>query len=185
MKAAAPHQFRLAVGIDLGTTHSLVATVRNSIPEVLEDEQRRPLLPSVVRYFADGRTEVGYAARQAQNSDPKNTVASVKRLMGRTLADITNLESLPYQFVYHPGMVRIATVAGEKSPVEVSAEILARLRHRVEDAFDEPLAGAVITVPAYFESNKEQLKLTIAREPMIEEIPVQVEALRVVEYYAR
>ncbi len=154
--SAAPHQFRLAVGIDLGTTHSLVATVRNSIPEVLEDEQRRPLLPSVVRYFADGRTEVGYVARQAQNSDPKNTVASVKRLMGRTLADITNLESLPYQFVDHPGMVRIATVAGEKSPVEVSAEILARLRHRVEDAFDEPLAGAVITVPAYFDDAQRQ-----------------------------
>ena len=154
--SVAPHQFRLAVGIDLGTTHSLVATVRNSIPEVLEDEQRRSLLPSVVRYFPDGHTEVGYSAREAQNKDPKNTIASAKRLMGRCLKDITNRESLPYQFLDHPGMVRIETAGGIKSPVEVSAEILGALKRRVEDAFDEPLAGAVVTVPAYFDDAQRQ-----------------------------
>ena len=154
--SVAPHQFRLAVGIDLGTTHSLVATVRNSIPEVLEDEQRRALLPSVVRYFPDGRTEVGYLARKAQNKDPKNTIASAKRLMGRGLKDVTNRESMPYQFLDSPGMVRIETVAGTKSPVEVSAEILGALKQRVEEAFDEPLAGAVITVPAYFDDAQRQ-----------------------------
>ncbi|EEO28905.1 Fe-S protein assembly chaperone HscA [Oxalobacter paraformigenes] len=154
--SVAPHQFRLAVGIDLGTTHSLVATVRNSIPEVLEDEQRRALLPSVVRYFPDGRTEVGYLARKAQNKDPKNTIASAKRLMGRCLKDVTNRESMPYQFLDNPGMVRIETVAGTKSPVEVSAEILGALKQRVEEAFDEPLAGAVITVPAYFDDAQRQ-----------------------------
>lgn len=154
--SVAPHQFRLAVGIDLGTTHSLVATVRNSIPEVLEDESQRPLLPSVVRYFPDGLTEVGYEAKLAQNRDPKNTIASVKRLMGRGLKDIANRESLPYQFVDTPGMVRIETTAGQKSPVEVSAEILSVLKHRAEEAFDEPLAGAVITVPAYFDDAQRQ-----------------------------
>ena len=154
--SVAPHQFRLAVGIDLGTTHSLVATVRNSIPEVLEDESQRPLLPSVVRYFPDGHTEVGYEAKLAQNRDPKNTIASVKRLMGRGLKDIANRESLPYQFVDTPGMVRIETTAGQKSPVEVSAEILSVLKHRAEEAFDEPLAGAVITVPAYFDDAQRQ-----------------------------
>ena len=154
--SVAPHQFRLAVGIDLGTTHSLVATVRNSIPEVLEDESQRPLLPSVVRYFPDGHTEVGYEAKLAQNRDPKNTIASVKRLMGRGLKDIANRESLPYQFVDTPGMVRIETTAGQKSPVEVSAEILSVLKHRAEEAFDEPLAGAVITVPAYFNDAQRQ-----------------------------
>ena len=154
--SVAPHQFRLAVGIDLGTTHSLVATVRNSIPEVLEDESQRPLLPSVVRYFPDSHTEVGYEAKLAQNRDPKNTIASVKRLMGRGLKDIANRESLPYQFVDTPGMVRIETTAGQKSPVEVSAEILSVLKHRAEEAFDEPLAGAVITVPAYFDDAQRQ-----------------------------
>ncbi len=154
--SAAPHQFRLAVGIDLGTTHSLVATVRNSIPEVLEDELQRPLLPSVVRYFPDGHTETGHEARLAQNSDPENTISSAKRLMGRNLKDIANRESLPYRFVDTPGMVRIDTVAGQKSPVEISAEILSVLKHRAEEAFDEPLAGAVITVPAYFDDAQRQ-----------------------------
>lgn len=154
--SAAPHQFRLAIGIDLGTTHSLVATVRNSIAEVLEDESRQPLLPSVVRYFPDGHTEVGHTAKQAQTRDPKNTIASVKRLMGRSLKDIGNRESLPYQFIDSPGMVRIETVAGPKSPVEISAEILSALKQRVEEAFDETLAGAVITVPAYFDDAQRQ-----------------------------
>ena len=161
--STAPHQFRLAIGIDLGTTHSLVATVRNSIPEVLDDEQGRPLLPSVVRYFPDGHAQIGYAAREAQNTDPKNTIVSVKRMMGRGLADISNRESMPYQFLDNPGMVKIETVAGPKSPVEVSAEILATLRQRVEDAFDENLAGAVITVPAYFDDAQRQATKDAAR----------------------
>lgn len=154
--SVAPHQFRLAIGIDLGTTHSLVAAVRSSIPEVLEDESRRPLLPSVVRYLPDGHTEVGYEAKLAQNRDPKNTIASVKRLMGRGLKDIANRESLPYLLIDTPGMVKIETVAGQKSPVEVSADILSVLKHRAEEAFDEPLAGAVITVPAYFDDAQRQ-----------------------------
>lgn len=161
--SAAPHQFRLAIGIDLGTTHSLVATVRNSIPEVLEDEQQRPLLPSVVRFFPDGHTEVGYTAKQAQNQDPQNTIASVKRLMGRGLQDIGNRESLPYRFTDTQGMVKITTAAGDKSPVEISAEILATLKKRVEEAFDEPIAGAVITVPAYFDDAQRQATKDAAR----------------------
>ncbi len=152
----APHQFRLAVGIDLGTTHSLVATVRNSIPEVLVDDRGRPLLPSVVRYFPDGHTDVGYSAQEAQNRDPKNTIVSVKRMMGRGLADLSNKKSLPYQFRDDPGMVKIETAAGVKSPVEVSSEILLALRQRIEEAFDEPLAGAVVTVPAYFDDAQRQ-----------------------------
>jgi molecular chaperone HscA len=122
--STAPHQHRLAVGIDLGTTNSLVATVRNSIPEVLSDEDGRPLLPSVVRYLPNGHANIGYKAQAAQTTDPKNTIVSVKRFMGRGLADIAYAENLPYDFVDAPGMVQLKTVAGVKSPVE-SAQILA------------------------------------------------------------
>lgn len=155
-----PHQRRIAVGIDLGTTHSLVAAVRHGVPECLPDEQGRVLLPSAVRYHADergrGRRAIGYEALQAQALDPLNTIVSVKRFMGRSLQDIADREGLPYDFVDSPGMLGLRTVAGVKSPVEVSAEILARLRQRAEDTFDDDIFGAVITVPAYFDDAQRQ-----------------------------
>ncbi|MEX0140361.1 Fe-S protein assembly chaperone HscA [Massilia sp. LMS1-1-1.1] len=154
--STAPHQHRLAVGIDLGTTNSLVATVRNSIPEVLNDEEGHSLLPSVVRYLPNGHANIGYKALSAQTTDPKNTIVSVKRFMGRGLADIAYAENLPYDFQDTPGMVQLKTVAGVKSPVEVSAQILATLRQRAEDALGDDLVGAVITVPAYFDDAQRQ-----------------------------
>lgn len=154
--STAPHQHRLAVGIDLGTTNSLVATIRNSLPEVLNDAEGRSLLPSVVRYLANGNANIGYVAQAAQTTDPKNVVASVKRFMGRGLKDIAHAENLPYHFLDAPGMVQIKTVAGTKSPVEVSAQILATLRQRAEDALGDDLVGAVITVPAYFDDAQRQ-----------------------------
>ena len=155
-QSAAPHEPRRAVGIDLGTTNSLVATVRSGVATVLPDELGRALLPSVVRYLPDGRVEVGYAAQAAQADDPKNTIVSVKRFMGRGVRDVANVESSPYDFVDEPGMLRIRTVAGPKSPVEVSAEILRVLRDRAERSLGSPLAGAVITVPAYFDDAQRQ-----------------------------
>src|SRR3954468_22907262 len=154
--STAPHQHRLAVGIDLGTTNSLVATVRSSVPEVLNDEEGRPLLPSIVRYLANGHANIGYKAQAAQTTDPKNTVVSVKRFMGRGLKDIAYVENLPYDFQDAPGMVQLKTVAGVKSPVEISAQILATLRQQAEDALGDDLVGAVITVPAYFDDAQRQ-----------------------------
>ncbi|MFZ6721003.1 Fe-S protein assembly chaperone HscA [Undibacterium sp. Ji49W] len=154
--STAPHQHRLAVGIDLGTTNSLVATVRNSIPEVLNDEEGRPLLPSVVRYLPNGHAHIGFKALAEQSNDPRNTIASVKRFMGRGLKDIAYAENLPYDFHDEPGMVQLKTVAGIKSPVEVSAQILATLRQTAEDALGDDLVGAVITVPAYFDDAQRQ-----------------------------
>jgi len=154
--STAPHQHRLAVGIDLGTTNSLVATVRSSIPEVLSDEDGRPLLPSVVRYLPNGHANIGYKAQAAQTTDPKNTIVSVKRFMGRGLADIAYAENLPYDFLDTPGMVQLKTIAGVKSPVEVSAQILATPRQRAEDTLGDDLVGAVITVPAYFDDAQRQ-----------------------------
>jgi molecular chaperone HscA len=154
--STAPHQHRLAVGIDLGTTNSLVATVRNSIPEVLQDEDGNTLLPSVVRYLPNGHANIGRKAQAAQTTDPKNTIVSVKRFMGRGLKDIAHAENLPYDFQDQPGMVQIKTVAGVKSPVEVSAQILATLRQVAEDALGDELVGAVITVPAYFDDAQRQ-----------------------------
>lgn len=154
--STAPHQHRLAVGIDLGTTNSLVATVRNSIPEVLNDEAGRPLLPSIVRYLPNGNAHIGYKAQAAQTTDPKNTILSVKRFMGRGLKDIAYAENLPYDFLDVPGMVQLKTAAGVKSPVEISAEILATLRQQAEDALGDDLVGAVITVPAYFDDAQRQ-----------------------------
>ena len=155
-----PHQRRIAVGIDLGTTHSLVAAVRNGAAECLPDAQGRVILPSAVRYSLDaqGRTRraIGFDALAAQAEDPLNTVVSVKRFMGRRLADLPDAGKLPYQFVDQPGMVSVTSVAGEKSPVEVSAEILASLRQRAEDTFNDDLFGAVITVPAYFDDAQRQ-----------------------------
>jgi len=151
-----PHQRRWAVGIDLGTTHSLVAAVRSGVAECLPDESGEVLLPSVVRYLEEGRRQIGRAARDAQALDPENTLVSVKRLMGRRLADVAGAERLPYRFVDRPGMVAVATRDGEKTPVEVSAEILAALRQRAEDTLDDDLYGAVITVPAYFDDAQRQ-----------------------------
>jgi molecular chaperone HscA len=151
-----PHQRKLAVGIDLGTTHSLVATVRSGTSEVLPDGEGRPLLPSIVRYFPDTRVAVGYEARAAQADDPANTIVSVKRFMGRGVADVAKLGALPYRFLETPGMVAIETVAGARSPVQVSAEILKALRDRAEATLGGELFGAVVTVPAYFDDSQRQ-----------------------------
>jgi len=155
-QSAAPHQHRLAVGIDLGTTNSLVATVRSGAATVLADEQGHALLPSIVRYLPGGRTEVGYAAQARQAEDPKNTIASVKRFMGRGLKDVAHAENMAYDFADAPGMVQLRTAAGVKSPVQVSAEILKVLRQRAEISLGGELAGAVITVPAYFDDAQRQ-----------------------------
>ena len=153
--APAPHQHRLAVGIDLGTTNSLVATVRHGIPVVLPDAEGRPLLPSIVRY-ADRGVDVGYAAQDALVVDPQNTIVSVKRLMGRGLADLSDARRFPYRFIDAPGMVQIETRSGIRTPVEVSAEILRTLRLRAEASLGGTLAGAVVTVPAYFDDAQRQ-----------------------------
>src|SRR5258708_1722104 len=158
-----PHQRRLAVGIDLGTTHGLAARVRSGSAEVIADEAGRPLLPSIVRYFPDGRVEVGYEARAAQADDPANTVVSVKRFMGRGVADVARYGALPYRFLDAPGMVAIETAAGVRSPVQVSAEILRVLRDRSERALGGELFGAVVTVPAYFDDSQRQATKDAAR----------------------
>jgi molecular chaperone HscA len=167
-QSLAPHQRRIAVGIDLGTTNSLVAAMKNALPEVLGDEQGRKLLPSVIRYLPGGTTQAGYQALQNANGDPKNTIISVKRFMGRGLSDIQHAQTMPYEFVDAPGMLKIKTVSGEKSPVEVSAEILARLRQRAEDSFDDEIVGAVITVPAYFDDAQRQATKDAAKLAGIE-----------------
>ena len=167
-ESPAPHQRRLAIGIDLGTTNSLVATVRNSIAVVLNDADGHPLLPSIVRYLADGSVQVGFSAEAQQARDAKNTIVSAKRFMGRGLKDVPYPENSPYDFVDAPGMVQIRTVAGVKSPVEVSADILRTLRVRAEASLGispgaaaggsdaAELYGAVITVPAYFDDAQRQ-----------------------------
>ena len=155
---ADPHQHRLAIGIDLGTTNSLVATVRSGAAAVLEDEAGHSLLPSVVRYVEDGLPEVGLEAQLRQTDDPHNTIASVKRFMGRGLKDVPGAATTPYRFVEAPGMVRIETRVGVKSPVEVSAEILKVLRSRAEASLGGELTGAVITVPAYFDDAQRQAR---------------------------
>ena len=157
-----PHQRRLAVGIDLGTTNSLVATVRHGIAEVLPDEEGQPLLPSVVRYLDGGAVRVGIEAERQAAADPRNTVVSIKRLMGRGLADAM-AQRTPYEFVDSAGMVRLRTRAGDKSPVEVSAEILRTLRDRAERSLGGELIGAVITVPAYFDDAQRQATKDAAR----------------------
>ena len=151
-----PHEKRIAIGIDLGTTHSLVASVRSGVFECLPDDEGRVILPSVVRYMDGDKRQIGYAALAAQVGDPANTISSVKRLMGRGINDIGSRAQLSYQLIDKPGMVTVQTVAGEKSPVEISAEILATLRFRAEDTFDDDIFGAVITVPAYFDDAQRQ-----------------------------
>jgi len=154
-QSRAPHEHRLAVGIDLGTTNSLVATVRSAVATVLADAQGRPLLPSIVRY-ADRGVEVGYPAQDALVVDPQNTIVSVKRLMGRGLADLSDARRFPYRFIDAPGMVQLETRSGIRTPVEVSAEILRMLRLRAEASLGGALAGAVVTVPAYFDDAQRQ-----------------------------
>lgn len=163
-----PHQRRIAVGIDLGTTHSLVAAVRHGVAECLPDAEGRVLLPSVVRYMEGGGRQIGHDAVAARLADPVNTIASVKRLMGRGLNDIADRASLPYELLAQndaspQGMVSIRTAGGTKSPVEVSAEILATLRFRAEDSFNDDIYGAVITVPAYFDDAQRQATKDAAR----------------------
>src|SRR5437879_5687457 len=146
---------RPAVGIDLGTTNSLVATVRHGTPVVLPDAEGRSLLPSIVRY-GDRGVDVGYPAEDALVGDPQNTIVSVKRLMGRGLADLSDARRFPYHFIDAPGMVQIETRSGIRTPVEVSAEILRTLRLRAEASLGGALAGAVVTVPAYFDDAQRQ-----------------------------
>ena len=167
-KSLAPHQRRIAVGIDLGTTNSLVAIVKDALPKVLPDEQGRELLPSVVRYLPNGRTQAGFEALESVVIDPKNTIVSVKRFMGRGLNDVEHIESAPYDFVDQPGMLKLRTVAGDKSPIEVSAEILARLRQLAEDSVNDDIVGAVITVPAYFDDAQRQATKDAAKLAGIE-----------------
>lgn len=161
--SAEPHQHKLAIGIDLGTTNSLVATVRSGMSTVLQDPHGHALLPSVVRYMQDDEIIVGHQAQSKQNEDPINTIASVKRFMGRSLKDITNRAHIPYRFVSNnesegvsQGMLQLETRAGLKSPVEISAEILKTLKLRAEKALGGELTGAVITVPAYFDDAQRQ-----------------------------
>jgi molecular chaperone HscA len=155
-QSSAPHEHRLAVGIDLGTTNSLVATVRSGVATALPDSFGRPLLPSIVRYLPDGKVDVGYSAQARQADDPRNTIVSVKRYMGRGVKDAAHIENAPYDFVDAPGMLQIRTVAGVKSPVEASSEILKVLKTRAEQSLAGPLSGAVITVPAYFDDAQRQ-----------------------------
>jgi molecular chaperone HscA len=168
-----PHRHRLAVGIDLGTTNSLVAAVMSGVARVLPDHQGRPLLPSVVRYDARGVNAVGHAAAAQAVGDPANTIVSVKRFMGRSLADLRAAQGHggvlpPYDFIDAPGMLKIRTRAGEKSPVEVSADILMSLRMRAEEALGDALMGAVVTVPAYFDDAQRQATKDAAKLAGIE-----------------
>ena len=162
---AVPHRARVAIGIDLGTTNSLVAIVRDGKTTVLPDAAGKFLLPSVVRYEADGRVSVGAEAMRHLAHDPRNTIASVKRFMGRGVRDVPYIENAPYIFVDAPGMLQLKTVAGPKSPVEVSAEILKALRLRAEAALapDAEMVGAVVTVPAYFDDAQRQATKDAAR----------------------
>jgi molecular chaperone HscA len=164
-QSTSPHEHRLAVGIDLGTTNSLVATVRSGSADTLPDATGEHLLPSVVRYLTDAEPVVGRAALEAAASDPLNTIASVKRLMGRGVADIRHIgETLPYEFVAGESqMPRIHTVSGDRSPVEISAEILKVLKQRAESTLGGELTGAVITVPAYFDDAQRQATKDAAR----------------------
>ncbi|HHF3831170.1 TPA: Fe-S protein assembly chaperone HscA [Haemophilus influenzae] len=163
-QAAAPHQHRLAVGIDLGTTNSLVASVRSGQSVILNDEQERSLVPSVVHYGVEEK-KVGLEAFEQASLDPKNTVISVKRLIGRSLADVqSRYSSLPYEFVASEnGLPLIITAQGAKSPIEVSSDILSRLNHIAEQRLGGELSGVVITVPAYFDDAQRQSTKDAAR----------------------
>lgn len=159
----APHERRLAVGIDLGTTNSLVASVISGSVEVIADEEGRSLLPSVVRYLADGSVQVGAAAAAAAESDPLNTIYSAKRLIGRRASELSDLPSLPYDLVDEERGIGIRTVQGMKSPVEVSAAVLSTLARRAQARLGGELVGAVVTVPAYFDDAQRQATKDAAR----------------------
>ena len=162
--AAAPHQHRLAAGIDLGTTNSLVAAVKSGSAVCLTDEQGRATLPSVVRYCEDARVEVGHDALKAQKIDPVNTISSAKRLIGRTLADLkADNHYFPYRFGNNERLIELHTRQGNKTPIDVSAEILRTLKARAEERLGGPLTGAVITVPAYFDDAQRQATKDAAR----------------------
>ncbi len=163
-----PHQRKVAVGIDLGTTNSLVASVRHGQPECLPDLEGRRMLPSAVRYLGEGRRSIGHGALATQADDPLNTLTSFKRFMGRAARDVSGREQLPYDFADRSGMLAIRTREGDKTPVEASAEVLATLRQRAEDSFDAPIDGAVITVPAYFDDAQRQATKDAARLAGIE-----------------
>lgn len=160
-----PHAHRLAAGIDLGTTNSLVATVRSGVPETLADEHGKHILPSVVRYLPGDAPIVGSVAKDAESEDPLNTLASIKRLMGRGIEDLkTVADHIPYNFAPDGSSVpRIRTVAGEVTAIEVSAEILRSLRERAENSLGGELEGVVITVPAYFDDAQRQATKDAAR----------------------
>ena len=162
--AAAPHQHRLAAGIDLGTTNSLVAAVKSGSAVCLTDEQGRATLPSVVRYCEDARVEVGHDALKAQKIDPVNTISSAKRLIGRTLADLkADNHYFPYRFGNNERLIELHTRQGNKTPIDVSAEILRTLKARAEERLGGPLTSAVITVPAYFDDAQRQATKDAAR----------------------
>ncbi|HFC8500724.1 TPA: Fe-S protein assembly chaperone HscA [Neisseria oralis] len=162
--SAAPHQHRLAVGIDLGTTNSLVATVRSGSAACLPDKEGRVTLPSVVRYAENGDMEIGYGALKAQKTDPVNTVSSAKRLIGRVLDDLSQEgHYLPYRFGESGHIVELNTRQGAKTPIEVSSEILKALKSRAEETLGGDLVGAVITVPAYFDDAQRQATKDAAR----------------------
>ena len=162
--AAAPHQHRLAAGIDLGTTNSLVAAVKSGSAVCLTDQQGRAALPSVVRYCEDARVEVGHDALKAQKIDPVNTISSAKRLIGRTLADLkADNHYFPYRFGNNERLIELHTRQGNKTPIDVSAEILRTLKARAEERLGGPLTGAVITVPAYFDDAQRQATKDAAR----------------------
>lgn len=164
--SAAPHQHKLAVGIDLGTTNSLVATVKSGMATVLQDEHGHALLPSVVRYMPEGDVVVGHEAQAQQSADPVNTIASAKRFMGRSLKDIADRAHIPYNFVDSSDstkLLQIQTRAGLKTPVEISAEILKTLKARAEKSLGGDLIGVVITVPAYFDDAQRQATKDAAR----------------------
>ena len=167
--STAPHEHRLAAGIDLGTTNSLIASVRSGVAETLQGDDGNALLPSVVRYLENGETEVGKSALNNQLNDIHNTIASAKRLLGRGVADIQTLGGhLPYEFVEADGseesnVPRIKTVAGNVTAIEVSAEILKTLKLRAEDSLGGELKGVVITVPAYFDDAQRQATKDAAR----------------------
>lgn len=156
-ESTAPHQHKLAAGIDLGTTNSLIASVRSGLAETLPDGAGNHLLPSVVHYAENGDVLVGHEAQRYAQSDPLNTIASVKRFMGRGLTDIKTIGSrLPYDFNDTGGMPLIRTRAGELSPVQISADILNTLKQRAEETLGGELSGVVITVPAYFDDAQRQ-----------------------------
>ena len=165
--STAPHEHRLAIGIDLGTTNSLVASVQSGIAKTLQDQDGNTLLPSVVRYLKNGDVIVGQEAQQSQLDDIENTISSAKRLLGRGVGDIKTLAGkLPYKFDTSDessNVPQIKTVAGNKTAIEVSAEILKALKKRAEDTLGGELKGAVITVPAYFDDAQRQATKDAAR----------------------